>query len=273
MFSPYYKADRRAPLAHCAVNVALYGRRSHYWAMTERGAGAIERTPRSYRVGPSGLDWNGDGLTIDLDERTPPFPTPLTWPIQGRVRIYPTVFTARAFELDKAARHAWWPIAPMARIEVELSEPALRWSGHGYIDHNRGAEPLEAAFRQWDWSRAPLGRDAVVLYDVDSRREAVEPMAIRFDPNGECEPVDLPRHQRLLPTRWLVPRKTRTDAQGSARVVKTLEDTPFYSRSLLESRVAGQSVPTIHESLSLDRFATPIVQWMLPYKMPRIADR
>jgi carotenoid 1,2-hydratase len=255
------------------MNVALYGPRMHRWAMTERTVAAVERTPTSFQVGPSGLSWNGQCLTLELDELTPPFPLPPRWPIKGRVRVWPETFTARAFELDGNARHIWWPIAPMARIEVELVTPALRWSGHGYIDHNRGTEPLEQGFRQWDWSRAPLGRDAVVLYDCDSRSDPVEPMAIRFDPSGECEPIDLPATTRLLPTRWLVPRKTRTDAGGSARVIKTLEDTPFYARSLVESLVGGSRVPTVHESLSLDRFASPVVQWMLPYKMPRIATQ
>jgi carotenoid 1,2-hydratase len=35
------------------------------------------------------------------------------------------------------------------------------------------------------------------------------------------------------------------------------------------SRLFGRDVLAVHESLSLDRFRSPVVQWMLPYKMPR----
>ena len=45
----------------------------------------------------------------------------------------------------------------------------------------------------------------------------------------------------------------------------TLEDTPFYARSVL---VNGSDL-TMHESLSLDRFRSPWVQVMLPFRMPR----
>ena len=118
----------------------------------------------------------------------------------------------RAFELDPAARHAWWPIAPVARIEVEFDEPALKWSGEGYIDSNRGAEMLEAGFRHWSWSRAALKSGAAILYDVDSRHGVIEPLAIRFDRTGEAEPIELGRTVNVMPTRWLLPRAIRTDA-------------------------------------------------------------
>jgi carotenoid 1,2-hydratase len=284
VFSPYYAwSGRGNPLDHCAVNVALYSRSKfdlfgqfgggHMWAMAERGANDIERTADRFTVGPSGLSWDGQTLTIDLDERTPPFPLPVTSPIRGKIRVHPKVFTAKAYELDPAARHAWWPIAPLARIELDLQEPGLRWTGDGYIDCNRGAEPLESGFTHWDWSRAALRRGAVVVYDVDSRHGPIEPLAIKFDNAGNAEPIDLPQSVRLPRTRWLVARNTRADAGQTARVDKTLEDSPFYARSLVNARVAGERVTAIHESLSLTRFASPIVKWMLPYKMPRKASK
>ena len=147
----------------------------------------------------------------------------------------------------------------------------LRWAGEGYIDSNRGAEMLEAGFSHWAWSRATLSTGAAVLYDVESRHGDIEPLAVRFDRTGEAEPIELPDAVSLLPTRWLVKRRTRTDRGTSARVVKTLEDAPFYARSLIEATLAGERVPAIHESLSLTRFSHPIVKWMLPYKMPRVA--
>ena len=51
--------------------------------------------------------------------------------------------------------------------------------------------------------------------------------------------------------------------------VRTFEDTPFYSRSLVAHTVFGEPVESMHESLSLDRFANPVVRLMLPFRMPR----
>ena len=49
----------------------------------------------------------------------------------------------------------------------------------------------------------------------------------------------------------------------------TLEDTPFYNRSLVAAHWQGQPVLAMHESLDLGRFTQPIVQAMLPFRMPR----
>jgi carotenoid 1,2-hydratase len=38
---------------------------------------------------------------------------------------------------------------------------------------------------------------------------------------------------------------------------------------VLRSRLLGEDVTAVHESLSLDRFDTPWVQFMLPFKAPR----
>jgi carotenoid 1,2-hydratase len=65
-------------------------------------------------------------------------------------------------------------------------------------------------------------------------------------------------------------RGTQCEAGHQARVVETLEDTPFYARSLVETRLAGETATCVHESLSLDRFDSRIVQLMLPFRMPRV---
>jgi carotenoid 1,2-hydratase len=67
-----------------------------------------------------------------------------------------------------------------------------------------------------------------------------------------------------------MPRSTRSD-DGGASVVRTFEDTPFYARSLLASTLDGEPVRPVHESLSLTRFGHPLVQFMLPFRMPRRA--
>jgi carotenoid 1,2-hydratase len=52
-------------------------------------------------------------------------------------------------------------------------------------------------------------------------------------------------------------------------VKRTLEDAPFYARSQLSAKLFGETADVMHESLSLDRFRMPIVQAMLPFRMPR----
>ena len=79
------------------------------------------------------------------------------------------------------------------------------------------------------------------------------------------EALPEPPRTPLPRTMWRLHRTTR----GEARVAKTLEDTPFYARAVLAQRLFGEDVVGVHESLSLDRFKAPIVQAMLPFRMPR----
>jgi len=50
-------------------------------------------------------------------------------------------------------------------------------------------------------------------------------------------------------------------------VVETLEDTPFYARSLLATRLLGTEAIAVHESLSMERFASGWVQRLLPFRI------
>ncbi|MEO0908593.1 MAG: hydroxyneurosporene dehydrogenase, partial [Pseudomonadota bacterium] len=49
----------------------------------------------------------------------------------------------------------------------------------------------------------------------------------------------------------------------------TWEDTPFYARSELASKLYGEEVVAVQESLDMRRFASGAVQFMLPFRMPR----
>lgn len=236
--------------------------------MTERGRQAVARAPDLLAVGPSAMRWSGGRLVIDIEERAVRLGSPFHPPVRGRVILHPETLPAAAFALDPAGRHGWRPIAPRARIEVEMSAPAIRWSGAGYFDTNWGAEPLEAGFGDWQWSRAHCGRESAVLYEGVRRDGSRFATALRFDASGAAHEEELPRPASLPPTPWLMRRRTRSD-DGHARVVRTWEDAPFYARSTLATRLFGSEVAAVHESLSLTRFASPVVQWMLPYKMPR----
>jgi carotenoid 1,2-hydratase len=270
VFSPYYAwSGRTDPANHCALNVAIYGARSRRWAMTERGRGAVAREPSRLTIGPSALAWENDVLTISIDEVAAPVPAR----IKGVIRVHPRFLNARAFCLDAPGRHFWRPIAPAARVEVDLSSPAAKWLGEAYLDSNWGAEPLEDSFSHWNWSRAALGDGAAIFYDVARRSGDSLNLAVRFDASGAAHDFAPPPCVSLPPTLWRIARTTRSEpADGelaSARLVRTLEDAPFYARSLVSTRLFGERAVSIHESLSLDRFAQDWVKILLPFKMPR----
>ena len=269
MFSPYYAWARRRgpadPQQFCALNVALYTPERKRWALTERRATSLVRDRTSLAIGPSALSWDGNALTIRIAETTVPFPSRL----RGTLVVYPAALTGHTATLDAAGRHRWSPIAPVARVAVAMEQPALRWSGHAYLDSNAGERPLEDDFVSWDWSRADLRDSAALLYDVTRRDGSGLSLALRMDRAGGVVPFDPPPQARLPSTGWRVRRATRADPDFQPSVRRTLENTPFYARSVLDTRLLGQDAIAIHESLSLDRFRSPIVQMMLPFRMPR----
>ncbi len=267
VFSPYYAwaraRGRGDPLAHCAINVALYGPGGR-WSMTERDGTAVVRERERLTIGPSGLRWSNDCLTIDLNEWSVPIPRR----VRGRIRVRPGISSGQPVELDPEGRHVWTPVMPKAHVEVTMHHPGLDWSGTGYLDHNAGSEPLEKRFDSWTWSRAMTSAGPVVLYEtqlIDGERRA---LALHFDPSGTIHTLPESPPARLPTSRWGVERSTRSD-DGNAGLQAVWEDTPFYNRSLVTTRVRGEHVKAVHESLSLRRFKAPWVQMMLPFRMPR----
>ncbi len=273
VFSPYYARARRRrdpdPTNHCALNVALYSAGAKRWCLTERGRKAVSRSPGELHLGPSAVTWNGRWLQVDVDE----FAAPLPRRLRGRIRVHPAALSERQFALDAGGRHHWWPASPRCTVEVRMENPALAWQGKGYLDANWGSEPLEAGFARWDWSRAELGDGAsTVLYDVTPRQGDGPSLALHFDTRGGITEFPAPPVAPLPKTSvWRVPRSVQSEHGPVAGVVRTLEDTPFYARSLVRTRVRGESVLAMHESLSLERFSRRWVQLLLPFRMPRIA--
>jgi carotenoid 1,2-hydratase len=270
VFSPYYALARRSgaaePLDYCALNVALYGKGSRRWALTERARGAVRQSPSFLAIGPSVMSWDGNALSVEIDEIAVPMPRR----VRGQLRLFPDAVTRRAYALDGQGDHRWRPIAPAARIEVGFQNPALRWSGSGYFDSNDGQAPLENAFVGWQWSRAKQRADTIVLYDVSRRDGNALSLALRFGSAGEFESLESPPPAVQLPrTKWLLPRTTRADERHAPRVVQTLEDAPFYARSMIAGELFGEAFTAVHESLSLDRFSTNWVKLLLPFRMPR----
>lgn len=269
MFSPYYAAARRRgagdPEHYCSVNVALYNPNGKRWAMTERGRGLLGRTEDSLRIGPSALGWDGTSLTIEIDELAVPHLSR----IRGVVRVTPKVLFPREFALDAASRHYWTPLGALSSVSVEMEQPSLRWSGSGYFDINAGAEPLETGFKFWTWSRADVAGGTAILYDVVRRDGGEHGLALRLSDHGQISGFEPPPVAELSRPLWRMPRRTRSGRPP--RVIRTLEDAPFYSRSVISASLLGQDVTAMHESLSLDRFDRRWVQALLPFRMPRIA--
>jgi len=249
---------------HCALNVALYGKGVRRWSMTERGARHCSREAQRFCIGPSQLHWDGHALHIDICEVGMPIPHP----IRGRVRLHPHQLLNFSTPLDAAGRHRWGPIAPQARIEVELDRPRLNWQGQAYIDSNEGDEPIDRGFRHWDWSRGELADGSTaVIYDIEPDEADGRLLALRFDRQGRVEPFDPPPQKKLPRTAWGLNRRMRS--QGPVRVIDQLEDTPFYQRCILNAELGGQRVNCFHETLNVPRLIHPIVQGMLPWRMPR----
>jgi carotenoid 1,2-hydratase len=281
VFSPFYARERARgsadPLQHCSMNVALYGPRADRWALTERPRGAVSRAARWLTIGQSAMEWCGGDLQVEFDETTTPFPSRLA----GVVRLKP--LTPRPtmvdgpkgqpveVQLDRWGRHRWMPIAPIARAEVELSHPSLRFSGSAYLDMNVGDEPLDHAFESWTWSRAVGSQGVAVTYDVRRRDDTRLLVARSLDTEGGAHALPPLDARPLGPTNWGIERNIAADPGCTPKLLRTFEDTPFYARSLATATFGGRPATVVHEALSLDRFTKPWVQFLLPFRMRREA--
>ncbi len=266
VFSPYYYAARQRgdadPLEHCAINVGLYRRRGGRWCMTERSKRSVERDVEFFRVGRSRMMWSGDELVIDIDERASPFGQK----VRGRVTVRPRFLNADGFYLEPNDCHRWRPVAPSSEIDVEMESPTLSWRGHGYFDTNSGSRALEEDFRGWSWTRREDRHHSEVTYSITLRDGTRRAASVRFSDSAPVEEVPLPDTVSLRPGLW---RVRRDACCGEApRALRDLEDTPFYTRSILtDTAFEGD---TMHEYLDLDRFQARWVRLLLPFRMPRI---
>ncbi len=178
----------------------------------------------------------------------------------------------KTFALDGAKRHHWRPVAPLARIDVELGgAQSLGWTGEGYFDCNWGNEPLENGFVRWDWSRGVSNEGATILYDAQCRDGSQRLLGLNFSKDGNMRTFDPPPRQSLGRGFWGVERYLRCEEGQKPSLVRTLEDGPFYTRSVAKTVLQGEEITMMHESYNGDRFASPVVKLMLPVRMPRRA--
>ena len=264
VFSPYYRASKRKePFNHISINVGLYSRGTR-WAMTERGAGALERSADHFRVGPSSMAWRSGELVIDVNE----IAVPHLARIRGRIRVIPAAMTDIEVPLDEDG-HVWRPFAPVSDIEVDLDLPGWTWRGHGYLDGNFGSRALERDFLTWTWGRYPRARGATTYYDAERRDGSKLGVALDFSDDGRVTAATAPPVAKIGRTFWQLNRHTRADAGHRPRQVKAMLDVPFYSRSMVRTRIEGEDTVGVHEMLDLNRFVNPLNQMLLPLRMPR----
>jgi carotenoid 1,2-hydratase len=229
--------------------------------MTEHAA--ADRSREHLRIGTAEASWRGDALELRFAEPCAPF----GGRIAGRVRLWPEAEAPAPVALGPG--HAWCPVAPVARAEVVLDEPALRFSGTAYHDANFGDAPLASAFAQWSWSRADQPDGTAVVYDVAGRDGVARRWSRLFGRDGRTRTLDATVVTDLPRTRWGIERRARSD--GEVRPVRTLLDAPFYARTWLEARGGGVWRPMMHESLDLERFERAWVRFLLPFRMRRAA--
>ncbi len=233
--------------------------------MTDRGTSALRQSENNFTVGPSSLDWDGDKLVIDVNEISS---LPLVSRVRGTITIRPEALTQVELPLTDDGSHVWRPFAPTSRIDVDLG-PGWKWQGHGYFDANFGTRALEQDFDYWTWGRFPHGDGSVCFYDAIRRDGSELAVGAKFGPTGEIETFEMPPKARVPRSLWAVRRETRADAGHSPRQVKAMLDAPFYTRSVVETKIGGELTQGVHEALDLNRFRGPWLMPMLAVRVPR----
>lgn len=265
-FSPRFARARAEgsahALDHCAMNVALDAPGARRWALTERTRDSVRRDATHVAIGRSSMRQLDSGdIVVDVDERSAPWGSQ----IRGRIHFEPRIVRDQVVELDDAGEHDWCPRYPLGRVVVDLVEPRLRFSGTGYLDENSGVRPLETAFDRWSWSRVATDDEVGIAYDVALRGGRRRSHGLRLSKHG-ASPFDAAFEGDLGRTRFALPRPLKSEA-GDATLVRTLEDGPFYARSVVETTLGGRRAHGMHETVCLERFSSRWVQFLLPFRM------
>lgn len=235
--------------------------------MTDRGRAALRQTNDTFTVGPSSLQWRGGQLVIAVDEISS---LPLISRMRGEIVLTPSGITDVELPLTPEGTHVWRPFAPSARIDVDLGT-GWQWSGHGYFDANFGTRALEQDFDFWTWARYPVDGGATCFYDATRRDGSALEVGLKFAEDGSVIPFDGPPPTPMARSLWLVRRDTRCDPGHRPKQVKAMLDAPFYTRSVVETKINGEVTQGVHEALDLNRFRGPWLMPMLAVRVPRRA--
>ncbi|WP_093009290.1 carotenoid 1,2-hydratase [Roseivivax halotolerans] len=266
VFSPWYRwSGRRDPENHVCMNVATYGPGGRF-TMTDRGRSALRQTKDMLRIGPSKMGWNGKHLVVEIDEITAP---PQFARVRGTVRLTPSAITDQELPLTEDGAHVWRPFAPIAQIEVDMEAPGWQWAGHGYFDANFGIRSLEEDFSYWTWGRYPTRDGTTCFYDAVRRDGSTLAQAARFDASGDVSDIEPPPRRKIGKSLWQVKRETRGDDASHPKQIMNMLDAPFYSRSVMKTRLDAEDVIGVHEALDLRRFSKPWLKPMIALRVPR----
>ncbi len=214
------------------------------------------------------MHWTGRELVIQIDEIGAP---PMITPVRGTITLTPQALTDVEVRLTPDGRHLWRPFAPSCTIKVDLTQ-GHRWQGHGYFDANFGTAALEADFRFWTWGRFPLRDRTVCFYDATRADGSTLALGLEVDAKGEARKITPPPLTRFPRSLWQVRRETRADAGFQPRQMLPMLDAPFYSRSLVQTKIDGEITTGVHEALDLARFRNPLLKPMLAMRVPRRAN-
>jgi carotenoid 1,2-hydratase len=242
--------------------------------MTERGKASLMRGAHLLKIGASSMEIHPGKLLIHFDEMALPWPGQRLLPqrITGDIEISADSESDAAFALDPGRAHVWSPRLPQARAVVRSHAfPGGGWAGHAYHDVNFGSRPVEHDFMGWDWARGvdEESGETVVLYDAELLHGGRRRLALRFGDDGAPSAFDMPSTKRLPRGFWGVGGAIACDEAGKPEIVRRLEDSPFYRRSLVNTRISGHPLTMVHETLDCRRLANPLVRMMLPFRMPR----
>ena len=211
------------------------------------------------------MRWTGRALVIEVDEIAS---FPLMSRVRGTITLTPQAVTEAEVLLKPDGSHIWRPFAPMARIDVNLTQ-GHRWQGHGYFDANFGTAALEADFDRWTWGRYPLRDRAICFYDATRRDGSTLALGVEVGADGALREITPPPLAPLPRTKWKLSRETRSDAGKAPRQLMAMLDAPFYSRSVVETTIDGEISHGVHEALDLRRFRNPLLKFMLATRVPR----
>jgi len=237
--------------------------------MTDRGRKALHTSANTFTVGPSSMHWNGKELVIDINEISSP---PVISRVRGQVRVRPAAITDVELPLCPDGAHIWRPFAPTSHITVDLEGPGNQWEGHGYFDANFGTRALEQDFSYWTWGRYPHGDGSVCFYDAQRLDGSDLSVGFKFDAMGQPTVMQTPPPKKSFKrSLWQVRRETRADAGFDPHQVQNMLDAPFYSRSMVRTKIDGEDTVGVHEALDLTRFRSPLLKPMLAVRVPRRA--
>lgn len=248
------------------MHVAIYARGRSRWALDEGPIARADRQRDAIAISRSSMRYEGGRLVIELNETSPI----LKKRIRGRIVVEALAPSLGPLPITASGEHLWWPTFPAARALVTLDEPDLRFEGHAYHDANWGLSPLHTSFDTWSWARARRADGgAIVTYDTVDAQGRARALALEIGARGDVRSLDGTTWFDLGRGLWGVARPVRADVGSRPRIARALEDTPFYTRSLVHASLGGAEVTAVHEFLSAERLRAGWVRHLLGYRMGR----